>query len=282
MVAFTLLDQISLGGFRNRANEDRSGLAGRHAFVIDGATGLGDPFMPGGSDAAWLAQRAAESIQRRAWQGPDELLKGLAGDLIEAFAHEATRPLADRWELPCGAMMLASAEADGLRLSWIGDCRAVLRTGAGRIMAFGATAASEAEEAALVAELARTRGNPAQRYRDPAALAALRAARALALQESAARVLAPDPGFLSHVRSEHVRANHAALLLMTDGFAACELRYGLHAGPEALMAAAASHGLAPIAAGLRSFEERTDPDGLLKPRWKRSDDATALMLEFRA
>ena len=238
--------------------------------------------MPGGSDAAWLAQRAAESIQRRAWQEPGELLRRLGADLMEAFEREATRPLAARWELPCGAMMLASAEADGLRLNWIGDCRAVVRTGDGRVLAFGATAASEAEEAALVAELARTRGDPAQRYRDPAALAALRAGRALALQENAARILAPDPGFLSHVRSAHVPASQAELLLMTDGFAACELRYGLHAGPEALMAAAASRGLAPIAAGLRAFEEETDPDGVLKPRWKRSDDATALMLEFRA
>lgn len=282
MATFTLLDQIGLSGFRNRANEDRSGLAGRHAFVIDGATGLGDPFMPGGSDAAWLAQRAAESIQLRAWQEPDELLRGLGADLVQAFEREATRPLAARWELPCGAMMLASAEAGGLRLSWIGDCRAVLRTGDGRVLSFGATVASEAEEATHVATLAGTGGDPAQRYRDPAALAALRAGRALALQENAARILAPDPSFLSHIRSERVTASRAELLLMTDGFAACELRYGLHAGPEALMAAAASRGLAPVSAALRAFEEETDPDGLLKPRWKRSDDATALLLEFRA
>lgn len=282
MATFALLDQVGLGGLRGRANEDRSGLAGRHAFVIDGATGLGEPFMPGGSDAAWLAQRAAESIQRRAWQDADELLRGLAADLMDDFRREATRPLAHRWELPCGAMMLATAEPDGLRLSWIGDCRAVVRTEDGRVLAFGATAASEAEEAALVVQLARTRSDPAQRYRDPAALAALRAGRAQALEEQAARILAPDPGFLSCVRTSRVAAGRAELLLMTDGFAASELRYGLHAGPEALIAAAASGGLARIAAGLRAFEEETDPEGLLKPRWKRSDDATALMLEFRA
>jgi hypothetical protein len=40
--------------------------------------------------------------------------------------------------------------------------------------------------------------------------------------------------------------------------------------------------LQPIAAALRRFEAEVDPDCVLRPRWKRSDDATALRLEISA
>jgi hypothetical protein len=77
-----------------------------------------------------------------------------------------------------------------------------------------------------------------------------------------------------------VIAKEADVLLMTDGFAAAELRYGLYASPQALMAAVRRDGLAEIVRQLRRFELETDPDGKLKPRWKRCDDATAIWLKI--
>ncbi len=281
MPHFSIVDQISLGGFRHK-NEDRLGLAGRHAFVVDGATGLGAPFMPGVSDAGWLAQRAAESIGRRSQEEPAQLVEGLADDLIAAFAAEATRPLQHRWELPCGAFMLASLADGGVTLSWTGDCRAILRTDAGLTLAFGATAESEAEEAAQVTALSQGPHDPAARFNTPEVLASMRASRGEALAEGRARHLSPDRGWLPRVRHATVEAQAADILLMTDGFAAAELRYDLYAKPEDLIAAAREEGLQAIAATLRRFERETDPEGVLKPRWKRSDDATALWVRFEA
>ncbi len=67
------------------------------------------------------------------------------------------------------------------------------------------------------------------------------------------------------------------VLLATDGFLALGsdyLRYDAHA----LVAAARERGLADLLAELRAIEA-DDPDGVLYPRFKTSDDATALLVE---
>jgi hypothetical protein len=275
-----IIDQISLGGFRHKANEDRSGAGGRHAWVIDGATGLGEPFMGVGSDAAWLAQRMNAALMRNAAiDDPTELLSVAAAELSRAFEAERTRALQEPWELPCGAFLLASAIDGGLALTWAGDCRALVRPVDGPTMAFGATALSEEAEAALVARLGKG-GDAAERYRQPEALAELRAQRGAVLAAGNAMILAPDPGFLKHLSRARVAGRGFEALLMTDGFAAAELRYGLKAGPGAMLEAARVEGLAAMAVELRRFERETDPESVIKPRWKRSDDATALWLKI--
>jgi hypothetical protein len=279
-MAFHVSDQISLGGFRDKPNEDRVGLSMGHAWVIDGATGLGEPFMGTGSDAAWLAQRAHEAFTRHAAMAdPRALLERAADDLVAAFEAERSRSLQEPWELPCGAFMLASLGEAGLTITWSGDCRALVQAGDGPVLAFGATPVSEEAEAALVARLGRG-GDPARRYAQPEALAELRAGRGLVLAPGNAFILAPDRGFLKHLNQATIATKQASLLMMTDGFAAAELRYGLYAGPEAMIQAARSSGLARMGEQLRRFEHETDPDGVLKPRWKRCDDATAIWLQI--
>jgi hypothetical protein len=209
------------------------------------------------------------------------LLERTAADLAAAFAIERTREPGPAWELPCGAFMLASVVEGGVfpphvDLAWIGDCRAIAE--AGFVMEFGATALSEAEEAELVRRLAG--GEAAERYRTPEALASLREMRGHALAFGAAQILCPDPSFLGRVSRARLEGEAGRLLLMTDGFAAAELRYGLYADARALLAEARDQGLAAIGSRLRGFETLTDPDSRLKPRWKRSDDATAILLKI--
>jgi hypothetical protein len=275
-----IIDQISLGGFRDKANEDRMGLAGRHAWVIDGATGLGEPLVEAGSDAAWLAQQAHEALTRHAaLMDPELLMSEVADELIARFEAQRLRDVEAPWELPCGALMLASATADGVALTWMGDCRAIIRTGGGPLLAFGATAMSEDAEASLVTRLGQG-GDPARRYQHPQALAELRTARGGTLAPGKAMILSPDRGFLRHLAHAHVVGDSIDILLMTDGFAAAELRYGLFDGPATMLHAAERAGLAVMGRALRRFEHETDPDGTLKPRWKRSDDATAIWLKI--
>lgn len=280
MAHIEVIDQISVGGFRDKANEDRVGLAGAHVWVIDGATGLGDPFMGAGSDAAWLAQRTHEAFTRHADEpDPARLIADAAEDLIVCFEAERMRDAEHTWELPCGSFMLASASGAGLDLTWSGDCRALVMAAGGQVMGFGATALSEEAEAALVAKLGAG-GDPARRYRQPEALAELRAMRNVALAHGKSMILSPDRGFLAHLKNAGISCDQADILLMTDGFAAAELRYGLFPAPAGLMASVRANGLAEVARQLRRFEHETDPDGLIKPRWKRSDDATAILLKM--
>ena len=69
------------------------------------------------------------------------------------------------------------------------------------------------------------------------------------------------------------------ILLGTDGFLALAIDYGRYS-PESLLAAAEQRGLALLGDELRAVEA-ADPDGLRYPRFKRSDDATALLLALR-
>ena len=62
MIRFELLDSLSLPGDADKPNDDAFGVAENAAVVLDGATSLGDPLMPGRSDAAWLAQFGARRL----------------------------------------------------------------------------------------------------------------------------------------------------------------------------------------------------------------------------
>jgi len=68
------------------------------------------------------------------------------------------------------------------------------------------------------------------------------------------------------------------LLLATDGFLALASDYGAY-GVDGLMAAAMDKGLAVLGEELRAIEAG-DAGGDTFPRFKKSDDATALLLRF--
>jgi hypothetical protein len=281
MSCLDVFDQLSLGGYRDKANDDRVGSAGGHAWVIDGATGLGEPLMGGSSDAAWFAQCFHEALTRHAAEPePMRLLALAADDVALAFVHQRKRDPIARWEWPCAAFMLASATDRGVTLSFAGDCRGLVKVGAGPVFAFGATAESEADEAQDAARLADPSADAGSRFRSPEAMTLLRAQRDQALAEGEARIPCPDASFLNQVAQAHVGGERLEVLLMTDGFAAAELRYGLYPNATALMAAVMGQGARVVAAALREYEETVDPEGRLKPRWKRSDDASCIRCRF--
>lgn len=273
-----LIDAVSLAGSRTRPNEDFLGRAADRVWVIDGATGLGDPIVSAASDAAWLAALASECFSRHARLADTRaMMAAVAANLDAAFRSERSRPPQERWEIPCASfLMLTDRGAAGCEIAWLGDCRVILRSEDSALMAFGATAESEAREAGFVARHAI--GDPAARYREPGALAALRVSRARYNEPGMPAILAPESGFAPKVRIERLALKRPAqALLMTDGFAALELRYG-HVATADFILAAQADGLAATGARLRAIEEKEDPDGTRFPRWKRSDDATAALV----
>jgi len=67
------------------------------------------------------------------------------------------------------------------------------------------------------------------------------------------------------------------VLLASDGFSALvDLYEAMDAA--ALVEAALADGLEPLVRQAREIETRIDPDGRLYPRFKESDDATALLV----
>ena len=67
-MSLVLLESLSLPGDPAKPNEDSFAFGDHAALVMDGATPLGDPLMPGPSDAAWLAQFGARRLHRHCAQ----------------------------------------------------------------------------------------------------------------------------------------------------------------------------------------------------------------------
>jgi serine/threonine protein phosphatase PrpC len=90
-------------------------------------------------------------------------------------------------------------------------------------------------------------------------------------------LFSPDVRAADHVSRRHLSLQKDALLLLaSDGFLALVSDYNVY-DMQGLMAAAAAKGLAALGTELRAIED-ADPLGEKFPRFKKSDDATAVLL----
>jgi hypothetical protein len=115
-------------------------------------------------------------------------------------------------------------------------------------------------------------------FRDPETLAALRTSRARHNTESGVWTLGIHPDASDYVRIERLEARLPALgLLCSDGFADIVDNYALHTA-AGLMDRAERDGLGGLLSEIRRIERDIDPNGLQYPRYKRSDDASAVLV----
>jgi hypothetical protein len=92
-------------------------------------------------------------------------------------------------------------------------------------------------------------------------------------------LFAPDATCASHAKSAETEvAPGITVLLASDGFLALMSDYGRYT-PEQLYAAAEAEGLQKLGQELRAIE-LADSKGFAFPRFKSSDDATALLLRI--
>lgn len=90
-------------------------------------------------------------------------------------------------------------------------------------------------------------------------------------------LFAPDARCADHAKHARVAiAPGSHVLLASDGFLALASDYEAYT-PETLFTACERRGLAALGEELRAIEAG-DPEGVRFPRFKRSDDATALLL----
>jgi hypothetical protein len=280
MIRFELLDSLSLPGAADKPNDDAFGVLENAAVVLDGATGLGEPLMPGRSDAAWLAQFGARRLLAHLKDGkaPRDAVRHALEDAEKSFVALRRRPPVETWETPLASMMLVVANDDGFDALWFGDCAALVKRPGASVTILGDTLAKRELEAARVARLAAKHGlSPAAGHNRPEYLTALRRARNHANTEKGGWVFGPDTHAAEHVDAKAVAAPKDTLVLLaTDGFLALISDYRRY-DAETLLAAVTSVGLEKMGEELRDIE-RSDVDGTRFPRFKTSDDATAVLL----
>jgi serine/threonine protein phosphatase PrpC len=284
-VQFEILDSLSLPGTIDKANEDAFAHTPHLAVVFDGATPLGESLLPGPSDAQWIARFAARRLTAHAEDSegaPRDWLRAAAADAQKSFTALRYRAPREVYETPLASMIAAALHADEMEALWFGDCALLLRDPSDAVDFIGDTLTKRDAERARVQRLSResARGPAAPGVRS-VFLPSLRAARNSVNTSKGGWAFTPDPACAEHAKSAHIPvAPGTVALLASDGFLALISDYEAY-DARALLAAAQSHGLRALGTELRTVESE-DPEGSAYPRFKKSDDATALLLRVIA
>ena len=276
-----ILDSLSLPGDAAKANDDAFGHVDGAAVVFDGATSLGESLLPGPSDAAWIAHFGARRLMAHMREGdaPQDALRHALEDAEKSFAGLRRRAPKEKWEIPTASMMFVSETAEGFEARWFGDCAALVKRPDTAIEVVGEAFDKRARESQRVARISKERNLAPTAGIDRAEyLPALRAARNH-VNSGRHWAFSPDHRAADHVESQIVAAPRGAILLLaSDGFLAAASDYGLY-DAQTLVDAAQAKGLAAIGAEIRACEQ-ADSLGIRFPRFKKSDDATALLLRL--
>jgi hypothetical protein len=272
-----LVESFSLAGDPAKPSEDAFGGSEQAAVVLDGATMLGDGLMPGPSDAAWIAHFGARRlIAHLKDETPKRALKLALGEAEKSF-HALRRAVPEeQWQVPCASMMLAAEHEKGLEFLYFGDCGALVEQPDG-LKVVGETLDRRAAESARAAQLAKEKNfSPAAGLSRPEFIGHLRAGRNR-VNNGGNWLFSPDTRAAAHAQRRLVTVEQDAhLLLASDGFLALVSDYGAY-DVAGLMAAAKAKGLKALGDELRAIES-ADPMGDKFARFKKSDDATALLL----
>lgn len=272
------LSGLSKPGNPAKPNDDAFAHSDHLAAVFDGATGLGDPVLPVDSDAAWIARKGAEGLIAHQALGAREALRRAAADAERDFLALHLRVPSQTWELPFASMMLVAAEVGALACFWFGDCAALVARPGEPVEIVGESFAKRASEAKGAARLAQEKGvSPASVANRPEFLPALRAARNTVNSRPGSWLFSADSRCADFVASRAVAVPEGTMVLLcTDGFLALATDYDAYTA-HSLVAAAQSRGLKYLFDEVRAIED-ADADGRKFPRFKQSDDATAVLL----
>ena len=281
---FGVLERISWPGSHDRANEDACGAAGDWAWVVDTSIFPGTPsFMHPQSDAAWLAGFADTRFRALAADAADgpALVRQVMEEARETFLAAAPEDRGDPVTWPLGALTLVRGRDGNLDVWTFGDTTAYLRHSDGSVVTVGEAPALRVAESATAADLLREAGCTLKELLQAPAFRAWLTERHAGQKEGRGiPLLGLDPG--TAVGMRHDRAalpKGSTVLLCSDGFSALVDLYRAF-DARGLVEAALSNGLQPLAAAARRIETDTDPAGVLYPRFKVSDDTTALLLDW--
>ena len=280
---FELLDRLSLPGDPKKPNDDALAFSDMGAVVMDGATGLGESLLDGTSDAAWVAGYAARQILAHLGAGnaPKDAVRAALEDTEEAFLRGRRRAPEETYEIPFASMMLLALADGDFDALWFGDCAALVQRPGSAVEVIGEAIEKRALERGYAERLAaRLSANSAGEGVRDVFLPALRRARNTVNTPEGSWLFGPDARAADHLGTLHGAAIAGTLvLLVTDGLLALVTEYGRYT-TESLVRAAQDHGLAALGRELREIEDG-DPEGVRFPRFKKSDDATGLLLRLK-
>lgn len=276
---FRVVEALSHRG--GAVNEDSFGIAGRYAWVVDGATGIGTRrFCPGASDAAWYAGELSCALAAGAAAEPGIAPAALLAKAIETVAEEL-RALAGDWpervDEPHGAVVLLRCDPAGVDYAILGDSGLLaVEDGETRVVADPEVEAIDPAFARRIAEL-RAQGVTDRTAIQSDVKERIREIYATMNTPAGVAIAALDPAAVERAITGRLSwPDDGRLLLATDGL--LRLIDPFEAlDAEGLRQAAFEKGLGGLVDHLRRLET-ADAEALGFPRLKCHDDATALAL----
>lgn len=278
-----IIDHITDPGRQGGESDDRFGWNDHSVYVIDGATGIaGRQVMAGfSSDAAWLADLAARRFGAAGPSTAIETVRAINSEARDIYCARAGAVDLPRYAWPAAAFQMLCVEGRRLIAYGLGDCRLFLQRETDGAL-FETTALKGSRDAEIEAarrHLERIGGfqGAADIAGDDETMAALRAGRSRHnTPDGRVFTLGLVPEAADRVVREEVALDGAVRgLVCSDGFAALTDNYGAYSAAE-LIEAAFDGGLKPLLERLRRIERLEDSEGRKFPRYKVSDDATAI------
>lgn len=267
-------------------NEDAAGRCGNAVWVIDGATGLGDPLADAVSDAAWFARRVDLALgdilhDRPATSTPD-LLRETIALCRTGFEQAAQRLPSDAADLPSAAFAMVRQIDDSIEVTTLGDCRVAYRGADGLARLFGGTALAPFEARSIALADALRRADPAI---DSAGLKQalrphLRETRRLMNQPGGYWILGFDPAAVDHIDCMVVQPKAGdSFALASDGFLRLVEIFGM-VSIDDLLAMSTPEAFDAQLLRLRAIEGEAS-SLTAYPRIKRHDDVSFVHCDYR-
>lgn len=262
-------------------NDDAIGHTATAAWVLDGATSLGQGLVGGDSDARWLAQSANGHLQRLLEKQPyrptADLLAHLQAGIAADFQRDSGVAVSLDLNLPTACLSLLRVLEEGsLELLNLCDTCIHLAWDDGRVESFGDTPLEEIDRQSVARLVALREANPdwshAQLWQ--ASREWVRRNRALANTPQGYWCLDPSERWIPHVQRRVLDpAGLKAFMLVTDGF---DRLLDFHQYDlQSLFAALPEHGVEALIDELRALEV-ADDQALTYPRLKIHDDASVV------
>jgi hypothetical protein len=280
-----LLDSISFpgsklgGGMKTGTGDDRYAFdeAAGWACVVDGATDVGPVriFAAAESDAARYAEIFAETIVRHpadAREIPQAWFARLLPRLRAAIEREVKIPLKDAplASYPTAAATWVRHRKGRLEGATLGDSIAIVKSPDGAVTVFGEAGKAADEQGRAKTVMAMTREEQLKWLQD---------VRAIHNTRGGYWVFGVQPEAADHIVHQTCDAPAGTkALVMSDGFYRLVSPYGRYTD-EGLIDAVVARGLGALMRELREMEASPEDDARIG-RFKTSDDATALLVEF--
>ena len=238
----------------------------------------------GQSDAAWFASFAADHFDQHVTKDSD--LRSVVADLCHRARGQfwaAASDRVERYAWPSASFALLRSSGQRLEFFGLGDCTLYCQPEHGEIETWSPLPQFSGYETRLAAgHIAQSNGfnSSGSLLDDKKALQDLRTIRSLQNTiQSNIWTLGLVPEAADHIATHAIPIDRPVrALLCSDGFSALVDTYDSY-DPASLITTAGDRGLEDLFCELRRIEREQDPDAEKFPRYKQSDDATAVLVE---